>query len=128
LIDQSEVPAFTKTVGRSIDVQLPGRRICGTLDRLEPQATTALSQLVLGAQAGGPLPVIRPSDHHENGMAAWQLHEPRVVGHVHLPPETLPWMAGQRGYARIRLLDESTGDRVLKSVRSWLANIERRIR
>jgi len=129
-IAQRDMPYAIACVGKPIDVRLAGQRVAGTLQRLEPQASTTLLDAALGASAGGPLAVVPAKVHNsgsENPSTEWKLTEPRILAHVDLSAEDQATLfAGQRGFATLRAADFTVGTRFQRLASDWISRLKRR--
>jgi putative peptide zinc metalloprotease protein len=123
LIAERDLAVFRSHVGKQLDVSLVGRSVRGVLERLEPAASTSATDTNLGANAGGPLPVMPEPN------AAWRLKEPRIVGHVRfVAPDTSNLFPGQRGYVSVVPPDYSLGERLASACRAWLDKLSAQAR
>lgn len=126
LVGQRDVPAYATQLGQPVAIVLPHQTSPGILKALEPQASSSLGELNLGATSGGPLAVTaaEPQSGSEEGGAAWKLTEPRVTGRVQLPPASENSLrVGQRGVARIHPANYTVGSRLSALAGNWFQKV-----
>jgi putative peptide zinc metalloprotease protein len=130
LVTQQDVPAFAARFGTQLHVSFPGQQATGVLVSLEPQASTVLADMNLGANVGGPLAVVpnEAQTGHADDAASWKLSEPRIIGHVQLTGTQTPLLVGQRGYVSLRPLNYTVGQRISNVINEWLQRLSRQSR
>ncbi len=124
-IAEHHVESFIQHVGSAAQVYLNGQTCVvgpATLARVDPSATDALRQPLLGAHNGGPLPVrTLESDDAPDGQSI-RLAAPRFQGVVRVPPDVASRLrAGQVGEVSFTDTSENLGRRAYRIVEKWLA-------
>jgi multidrug efflux pump subunit AcrA (membrane-fusion protein) len=122
-VAQHDVQWFSAHVGQPLRIWLgDGRRLSATLAKLEPQASAIPPHDALGANCGGPLPVLerragegkKESVHHE-------FLTPRFTGIVPLDSGAAGEVfSGQLGEVSFRAATESFGGHLLMLSGRWL--------
>jgi putative peptide zinc metalloprotease protein len=123
-VAQQDVQWFNRRVGLELRIALGASGfLSGTLDRMEPQASTVPPHAALGADCGGPLPVAerRDRDDGQQERIHHELLTPRFVGVVPLAPLAAErHLSGQLGEVSFRAYQESFGEHLLLLAHRWL--------
>jgi len=126
-VSEEHIDAFTRAVGTATSVNLSG---CAgafqgcPLVKVEPRASLSLRQPALGAQFGGPIPVMPISMDQaltDETDARYKLIQPRFHGVVALPTEMAQsFAAGQIAKVRLHTENESVGRWIRRKVAHWV--------
>lgn len=110
-VGQEAIDSVMPYVGGETRFRIHGRPArTGTLERLDPRASTRLPHPAMSGRVGGPLAVTEPSEAeaNETGM---RLVEPRFRGVIAISPQIARQLgAGEQGYAMLGLRQESIGE------------------
>jgi len=123
-VGQQEIDAIVPFVGRQARFRIGSRFTqVGTLDRLDPRASTKLPHPAMSASVGGNLAVVQQKDAGQTGMC---LVEPRFRGVISLPPDDcLSLGAGEQGHVLLGLRDKSIGEFAWIKFRGWFEKLLR---
>jgi putative peptide zinc metalloprotease protein len=126
-VGQEEIDAIMPYVGGRTPFRIGGRLArAGTLDRLDPRASTALPHPAMSASVGGSLAVTQQDDTSQTNM---QLVEPRFRGVITLSPEVCRDLgAGEQGYAVLGLRQESIGEFAWVQFHRWFQSLLRPVK
>jgi len=119
-ISQDDVDEVLTRVGLPARFRI-GARLAqyGTLDRVDPRATSKLPHPAMSAAAGGVL-AVSPVEQ-EDGSSSVELLEPRFKAVIALPATTCQQLScGQRGHAILAWSSDSFGQHVWGRFSKWL--------
>jgi putative peptide zinc metalloprotease protein len=122
-VAQHDVQLFSRQVGATLRVLLgDGQILFGTLTRLEPHASPVPPHQALGANCGGPLPVVeRRNGERNKESVSHEFLTPRISGTISLASNDARHVfSGQVGEASFHASDESFGQHVVAVGRRWL--------
>lgn len=123
-VGQKAANLIDPRLGRSVPVRIGSRRkTWGTLDQLNPRASTDILDPALGSHVGGTIAVREKHQVDSDRQKQWEFAEPRFLATIKLSPtESLRLFAGETGYALIRWRPESLGIAVRECVSAWIRN------
>jgi putative peptide zinc metalloprotease protein len=126
-VGQEEIDAIMPSVGGQTRFRIRGRLArAGTLDRLDPRASTALPHPAMSSSVGGTLAVTEVDDASGSKM---RLVEPRFGGVIALSPKVCRDLgAGEQGYAMLGLRQESIGEFAWVRFHRWFESLLRPVK
>jgi hypothetical protein len=123
-VGQDEIDTIVPRLGSQRKFRIGARRACvGSLDRLDPRASTSLPHPALSCEVGGPLAVKAVEGDQDSEM---RLVEPRFKGVITLSPEVSQDLGvGEQGYAMLGLRRESIGQFAWVRFHRWIETLLR---